>query len=195
MLPDKESTPIYVQEETSNNSKAIRKQFPLKLAWACTVHKVQGLTVEKAVVSLRNVFQPGQAYVALSRVVSSKGLIIRDLNSDSIYCNENIECALSKMPLFLPVRNAEEEYTTSIILFNIQGLRGNIKNLECDKRLKNADYICLVETWLHEKEGETFNINDYVFYSKVRSACYNAKTKYFLEMKSKEHGGIGLYSK
>lgn len=53
------------------------KQFPLRLAWAITIHKSQGLTFEKAIIDAGEAFASGQVYVALSRCTGLEGLILK----------------------------------------------------------------------------------------------------------------------
>ncbi len=88
-----EQEPISVEKETWENTKyhlneatqeieetVVGKfiQHPLKLAWAITIHKSQGLTFEKAIINARQSFAHGQVYVALSRCKSLEGLVLSE---------------------------------------------------------------------------------------------------------------------
>jgi len=66
-------------------------QFPLKLAWAITIHKSQGLTFERAVIDANAAFAHGQVYVALSRCKSLEGLVLKStLNKTGIICDNAV---------------------------------------------------------------------------------------------------------
>ncbi|KLT66435.1 helicase [Pedobacter sp. BMA] len=66
-------------------------QYPIKLAWAITVHKSQGLTFDRAIIDIGDAFAPGQAYVALSRLRSLKGLVLTShLRENGLLQDQNI---------------------------------------------------------------------------------------------------------
>ncbi len=70
--------------EENGKIKAAITQIPLRLAWAITVHKSQGMTLDTAVMDLSDAFVAGQGYVALSIVRALSGLILRGLNERAL---------------------------------------------------------------------------------------------------------------
>lgn len=74
-----------------NGTRLERGQIPLKLAWAITIHKSQGLSLDCVSISIgRDIFEYGQAYVALSRVRSLSGLFIEDYKTDAFKSDQRV---------------------------------------------------------------------------------------------------------
>lgn len=66
------------------------KNYPLSLAWAITIHKAQGITLDNAHVDIKFCWEPGQAYVACSRVRSAEGLSLIGWTKKSIFADSNV---------------------------------------------------------------------------------------------------------
>ena len=75
-------------KEISSKQIGRFKQYPLKAAWAITVHKSQGLTFDKAIIDVHAAFSPGQAYVALSRCRTLEGLVLSSPVSASVFMKD-----------------------------------------------------------------------------------------------------------
>jgi hypothetical protein len=188
-----------------NRKSFIRHQFPLKLSWACTAHKVQGMTAKKVVVNLDRIFSPGQAYVAISRVTSKDGLFI-ETNNDGvlqkqIYADLDVKLALNSIERFklsedLTCNVAELQNFKTIVLLNVQSLKGHFQEMKCDKRLFKADFVCLTETWLKEQDNiQDVEIPGFVFHHLARNQCYDNSKDVFTRLQVAKGGGVGVYRK
>ena len=125
-------------ENDSGKIQAKISQIPLKLAWAITIHKSQGMTLDAAQIDLSKTFEVGQGYVALSRIKNIEGLKLMGFNDN----------ALSVDPLILSIdprikqaskkaankiEALEENQLNAIQLSYIQKLGGTIDEKEINK--------------------------------------------------------------
>lgn len=83
-------------KEITESIEGVFRQFPLKAAWAITIHKSQGLTFERAIIDAAGSFSHGQVYVALSRCRSFEGLVLRTPLSGGAIINDATIQAFSR---------------------------------------------------------------------------------------------------
>jgi ATP-dependent DNA helicase PIF1 len=69
---------------------ATASNYPITLAWASTIHKAQGATIDRICVDISRLWEPGQAYVALSRAKSKDGLYVSGFTNRSIFSNKDV---------------------------------------------------------------------------------------------------------
>ncbi|GEQ67462.1 hypothetical protein JCM33374_g1127 [Metschnikowia sp. JCM 33374] len=80
-----------ITDDKTDEVLVSRVQFPLMLAWALSIHKSQGQTLQKVRVDLSRIFENGQAYVALSRAVSRDGLQVLNFRADRVRAHPSVE--------------------------------------------------------------------------------------------------------
>jgi hypothetical protein len=130
-----------------------RLQFPMKLAFALTIHKCQGQTMDLLVVSLEGHFGPGQAYVAIGRCRTLNGLYITDFDQKSIKVNTNGLKFVHEMKTdhLLPIPHDRFLGATQclrISVLNTRSLSKHAKSIRNNVYLSASDIVVLTETRL-----------------------------------------------
>jgi len=109
-------------KEIETEVQGVFRQYPLRLAWAITIHKSQGLTFDKAIIDANFSFAPGQVYVALSRCRTIEGMvlasplqaraIINDRRVDEYISHqeENTQASIARLP------QLKEEYYRFLLI-------------------------------------------------------------------------------
>lgn len=97
-----------LNEETKEITEEVEgtfRQYPVRLAWAITIHKSQGLTFERAIIDAHNSFAHGQTYVALSRCKTLEGIVLETpLQKKSIIRDEVVDTFIEEAEKHLPQR-------------------------------------------------------------------------------------------
>ena len=140
------------------NITVFRSQFPLVLAWASTIHSVQGLTVDRIVVDLSKIFATGQAYVALSRVKTLDGLQILNYKKTAFRKDKRVEQEMIRLQSraitfnwpIIPTLPAKQ--WIKICHLNIRGYLNHISDIKQDKNICACDIICCTETHLGKSD-------------------------------------------
>ncbi len=107
-------------KEIKEEVKGSFEQIPLRLAWAITIHKSQGLTFEKAVIDVQSSFAHGQTYVALSRCKTLEGIVLRTPLAPQSIIHDNTITSFTKNiednpPTNKDLSDAEKEYQLNLI--------------------------------------------------------------------------------
>lgn len=112
-------------------------QFPIRLAWAITIHKSQGLTFEKAIIDAGESFAAGQVYVALSRLTSLDGLVLYSKINTGCINTDKQALAFTRTELQIPdlqqhLKIAQQQYLHNFVLqvFNWNLLVEAFENFE-----------------------------------------------------------------
>lgn len=146
-----------------NTVYVTRKNFPLSLAWAVTIHKVQGMTMDEIVVDMtpgKGRYDNGQAYVALSRVRTYENLHIINYDRNQIRASAKVHSEMKRLeknrlePLEPSKIRSIDSSQLKILHLNVQGLNigqdgSKLLDFQGDDDVQLSDVLCITESHLN----------------------------------------------
>jgi hypothetical protein len=155
-------------------------QIPLKLAWAITIHKSQGLSFDKAIIDVSEAFTHGQAYVALSRCRTLSGMVLRNpVAAHNIIGDPTVvrfnEQAEAIKPDAKSLKRDRELYQIFLLgeLFNFQPLKTKIQNFESLLPELQTDILDVADKFTKQLKTERSSQAASYFLEKLRTAVEN----------------------
>ena len=111
---------------------AERTQYPLRLAYGITIHKSQGMTLDKLVVDCSRIFERGQVYVAMSRVRTIDGLYIKSFSKDKVMVDEKVA------KFYLELQEVGDVEPVNRTLFEIEDDTPQVSDDEAKELIKSC---------------------------------------------------------
>lgn len=145
-----------INEETKEIEETVEgkfRQYPLRLAWAITIHKSQGLTFEHAIIDASHSFTHGQTYVALSRCKTLEGMVLsQPLSRGAIISSQTVDAFNSQLaaPTQEQICYLEQQYVLHCIgeLFDFYAISGSYEHLmRCLVEFFNSKYPRVVSEY------------------------------------------------
>uniref|UniRef100_UPI003FEDD11D helix-turn-helix domain-containing protein n=1 Tax=Segatella copri TaxID=165179 RepID=UPI003FEDD11D len=145
-----------INEETKEIEETVEgkfRQYPLRLAWAITIHKSQGLTFEHAIIDASHSFTHGQTYVALSRCKTLEGMVLsQPLSRGAIISSQTVDAFNSQLaaPTQEQISYLEQQYVLHCIgeLFDFYAISGSYEHLmRCLVEFFNSKYPRVVSEY------------------------------------------------
>ena len=164
-------------KKNPESSKATLIQFPVRLAFSTTAHKIQGNSIPyptKVVLDIDSCFASGQAYVMLSRVQClDQVLILGKLQETKLMMSAKALTELERLETVSLNRNPDIWMSKTGVLkiasVNCAGLQAHIEDIKIDNKLLKADVLLLQETSLEVKEtDDNFEIPSYPVHVHVK---------------------------
>ena len=182
-----------------DNSTYKRRQFPLKLCYAATIHKYQGRSLDQLVIGgFNSTWRQGMLYTALTRCRTAQGLYLDGFKPDALKSNLDGASEIERLRKHLLIdqthkrldffKNYPPKNWNYICLQNVRSLKMHKNDVLEDPIIQAAAMVCLTETSLTDKDWDGWkDFTNFAYYHKIRQ-----DTELDKENDSRKSGGVAV---